>query len=808
MIALVVVSHSRALAHAAVGLATEMVDEADLPSIGVAAGLDETTLGTDATAVAAAITEVDNPDGVLLLLDLGSALLSAEMALELIDPVVAARVTVSSAPLVEGLVAAVVLASTGASLPDVADEAQRGLAGKQQHLGTAAADAPPPKPAEPVDEASVEIEVTNAHGLHARPAASLVSLVRSFDAGVTLTDLDSGRGPVDAASLSLVATLNAREGHHLRVGASGVDARRALDAIVALATRGFDQRAEAPATPPEARAVGSGLDVAIGPAIVVVLDVDTGTYVAAGVDDELRRSSEAVAAVCEQLRDLRAGDQGGGAEAQIFDAHLALLSDPALTDDVDAALRGGESAVEAWSSCLGRLADEFARLDDPYQRERAQDVRAVQRRLLAVLVGADVAPLDQGAGPGVLVVPELDPATAATLDPTHVLGVATVSGGATGHGVIVAKSRGFPVITSVGPAADGVVPGVLVAFDAQAGGFVVDPDDAVQAQVRRTITQRRSERQAAMFTASKPAVMRDGIRVTVAANVGSVDDAAVAAAHGAEGSGLVRTEVLFGHERERPSVTAQTERFLELARVLDGRPITIRTWDVGGDKPLSFLPQPQEANPFLGERGLRLMRRQPDALREQLSAVCLAARETAVRVMFPMVSTLEEVEWALDQLTQAGVDAGGAVPSQLKVGIMVEVPAAALRVGLLARDLDFVSIGTNDLAQYVLAAERGNAAVAPLADALDPTVLGLIGEVCDKVDEDTDVAVCGDLASDPLAAPLLVGLGVRELSVVARAVPVVKGAIRSTTVDEARQRAGVALGCASASQVRALLRGT
>ncbi len=822
MIGLVVVSHSRALAEAAVGLAKEMVDQSALPRIAIAAGLDATTLGTDAVAVSEAIGEVDGPDGVLVLLDLGSAVLSTEMALEFVDADTAARVTVSSAPLVEGLVAAVVLASTGAPIAAVAEEALNGLAAKQDHLGGAAADVNAPmalsdaaeaaaSDGPPADVRSAEISVTNAHGLHARPAARLVSLVRSFDAAVRLTNVRTGRGPVDAASLSRVATLNAREGDTLRVDTSGPDADRAMTAVRDLAGRAFDDETEpasavSPVIGGPSRA-GSGLDIAIGPALVPVVEIDISGYAAEDVDTELRRSRDGVTAAAESLTRLREDSMAliGAAEAAIFDAQLAMLSDPSLEESAEQAIGEGEPATGAWAASLTALAAEFESLDDDYQRARAQDVRSVQRRLLAVLIGRDDLDSAARGDTGILVVPELDAATAATLDPALIVGVATMAGGATGHGVIVAKSRGLPIITDVGDAAADVQDGDLVAFDARSGTFVVRPGASEQARFEAEIARRTDRLAGALTLAGEPAVTTDGCKIHVAANVSSVDDALVAAEQGAEGSGLVRTEILFGADATRPSVERQAEEFLAVAKALRGQPITIRTWDVGGDKPLRFLPQPVEANPFLGERGLRLFRRQPDILREQLAAICLTARETPTKVMFPMVTTVAEVDWALDQLHAAADATTGGVPSTLEVGVMIEVPAAALRAGRLAAKLDFVSIGTNDLTQYTTAAERGNAAVSALADSLEPAVLQLIGSVCDAVPDRVVVAVCGDLASNDAVAPLLIGLGVRELSSVAPAVPSVKAAVRGTSLTAARGLAARALAATGAADVRLLL---
>ena len=799
MIGIVVVSHSRALAEAAVGLASEMVAEGDRPVIAVAAGLDETTFGTDAAAVAEAIGAADSPDGVLVLLDLGSAVLSAELALEFVDPEVAERVKLSSAPLVEGLVAAVVTASTGATLDAVLAEASRGLAGKQDHLGDAVvADAP----AEAAPDAFTEVAVSNEHGLHARPAAKVVGVAQRFDARVTLTNLTTGKGPVNAGSLSMVATLNAQQGHRLRISASGPDANAAVAALGALADRGFDDLPKqttgagaAGAGAVSAGRSGSGLDVAIGPAIVADQEVELSGYQAGDVDVERQRAKDARRTAEDQLTALR--DQTaktvGADEASIFDAQLAMLADVELLDTVFTAITQGEdkSAPDAWKSAMDAVASRFEELDDPYQRERAQDVRSVRDRVLRALVGqGETAPAEDG----LLVVRELDAATAAGVDAERIVGVAVRAAGKTGHGVIVARSRGIPVITGIGDVA--VPAGALVGFDARTHEFVVEPSDGGE-RLRTALRTRSAEREAALAEAEQPAVTVDGRTIAVFANVGSVQDAVDA--RGADGSGLVRTEVLFGERRVAPTVEEQVEVFRAIAAAFSGKPITIRTWDIGGDKPLAFLPQEREANPFLGERGIRVFRRRPELLRDQLKAICEVAAETPVQVMFPMVTTADEVAWAREELHALNPPVG------LKVGIMIEVPAAALRITTLAAGLDFVSIGTNDLTQYTTASDRGNSAVAGLADGLDPAVLQLIDRVVRGVPEGVEVAVCGDLASDPDAAVLLAGLGIHELSAVGPQVPTIKARLRQTKLEDAATLAAAALSLPSAKAVRAQL---
>ncbi|WP_433023480.1 phosphoenolpyruvate--protein phosphotransferase [Kribbella sp. CA-294648] len=635
----------------------------------------------------------------------------------------------------------------------------------------------------------------------------MVGLAQRFDARVTLTNLTTGKGPVEAGSLSMVATLNAQQGHRLRVGASGPEAAEALAALGALADRGFD---DLPASAPPTAVVGksgSGLDVAVGAAILADQEVDLSNYQAGDVDAERQRAHDARAVAEAQLTALRdeTARTVGVAEASIFDAQLALLGDVLVLDAVFRAITQGadKSAPEAWKAALDAVAASFEALDDPYQRERAQDVRSVRDRVLRALVGRDetaaagpeLAAGGSGAGGsgpavgGVLVVRELDAATAAGVDAERIAGIAVRAAGTTGHGVIVARSRGIPVITGIG---DVEVPtGALVGFDARAHEFVVEPADGGE-RLRAVVRERAGEREAALAEAERPAVTVDGRTIAVLANVGSVQDALDA--RGADGSGLVRTEVLFGERRVAPTVEEQVEAFRAIAAALGGKPITIRTWDIGGDKPLAFLAQEREANPFLGERGIRVFRRRPELLRDQLTAICRVAVETPVHVMFPMVTTAEEVAWALEELAAIGR------PAELKVGIMVEVPAAALRISTLAAGLDFVSIGTNDLTQYTTASDRGNSAVAGLADGLDPAVLQLIDCVVREVPPGVEVAVCGDLASDPDAAVLLAGLGVHELSAVGPQVPTVKARLRRT--DLTQVAASKALTMPSAAAVR------
>jgi phosphoenolpyruvate-protein phosphotransferase/dihydroxyacetone kinase phosphotransfer subunit len=855
MVGLVVVSHSRALARAAVALAAEMVRDKPV-RVEVAAGLDETTFGTDAVAITAAITAADDGDGVVVLMDLGSAVLSAELALDLLeDDDQRERVVLCPAPLVEGLVAATVAAATGAGRREVADEAAAGLAGKQSQLGTppaTAAEPPPAAAASPAPGAaagpSATITVTNPHGLHARPAARLVTQVRGLDAHVEIRNRSTGSPWVAASSLSRVATLGALQGQEIEVRASGPQARAAVDQVVALAGRAFDETedAVAPGTPPPGTTGPPALPsttaqptpgtsappgttaqpmppgttaqptppgttgqpaspgIGIGPAWRVhATTPDIPDVPSQGPAAEWPRVEKALAAVRRDLHRIRAATarDAGDSHAAIFDAHLLMVDDADLLADVRSRIEHGSPAPQAWSAATARVAGEFDALADPYLRARATDVRAVADQVLRALLGAPGA-AEQGSG--VLIAPDLTPAEAAGLDPERVAGVLLAFGSPTAHGAILARTRGVPAVVGVGPAVLDVGDGTTVALDGGTGEVVVDPSGSVLASFRERAAQQAARRERAVARASAPVVTRDGVHIAVGANVGSVADARAAADSGADLAGLVRTEFLFLDRDEAPGVDEQEATYRAIAEALGGRRITLRTLDVGGDKPLRYLPAADEENPFLGVRGIRHSLEHPALLADQLLAIVRVARDVPVSVMFPMVSTVDEVVRARRMLDDAIARAGGP-PTGLQVGMMIEVPAAALKTAAFAPLVDFVSVGTNDLTQYALAAERGNAVLAPLADGMDPGVLRLIDAVCRGAGDRISVAVCGELAADESAVPLLTGLGVRELSVAPRTVPVVKEAVRATSLDRATAMAAHALDLADAAAVRALL---
>jgi multiphosphoryl transfer protein len=815
VVGLVIVSHSAALADGVAELAREM--GGGEVAIEAAGGMDDGEVGTDAERVRQAVERARSPDGVLVLMDLGSALMSAEMATEMAEPG-GGPILLSEAPLVEGAVAAAALAGAGASLEEVAREARGALRMKTEQLGVDEPhreDVPPTEDDAPAAE--LRLCVQNPLGLHARPAARFVGALGGVDARVEVSNVTRPRGPADGRSLTGLATLAVAQGDEIAVRARGPQAAEALDALRALAAENFgDAVADDPTDAPTAaagdlepaaggeapdapgpggqlRGVPASPGIAIGPARhlrpsePVVADDAAGTPA-----EERARLDAARAAARDELQQVRATvtARGGAAAADIFSAHTVLLDDVAITEPALRRIEEGTGAARAWKAASEEAAAAFRALEDPYLRERAVDVEDVCRRVLAGLgCTPSAAALE---GPGIVVADELTPGEAAGLDPGAAWAIATARGGATAHAAILARALGIPAVVGLGEALLGIPEATPLVIDGEAGIVDVDPGDEAVAERQARQKAADAQRRALLARAAEPGALRDGRRVEVFANIGSTAEAARAVEQGAEGVGLLRTEFLFLDRATPPEEDEQVAVLSEIARALDGRPVVVRTLDAGADKPLPFLRQDPETNPFLGRRGIRLSLAEPELLRTQLRAILRVAEEHPLKVMFPMVATLEEIRAARGLLAEAR--AGLGIRAELEVGAMVEVPALALQATQFAPEVDFFSIGTNDLAQYTMAAERGNAALAGLLDGARAPLLALIAAVIEAADEHGRwVGVCGELAGEPEAAVLLAGLGVRELSMAASRIPAVKAALRESDGEAAAAAARRAL---------------
>jgi phosphocarrier protein FPr len=519
---------------------------------------------------------------------------------------------------------------------------------------------------------------------------------------------------------------------------------------------------------------------------------------------EEARLGDALAAAAAQLEDLaRATSERAGSEVgAIFEAQALFARDPGVVGPALDAVRAGASAEDAMDRASAEAADRLAAVDDAYMRERAADLRDVGRRVVSLLSGRQPPRLHRDDGSmAILAATDLDPSIVAVLRPELVAGIVLAGGAANGHAAIVARALGMPLVLGLGDQLDASLDGARAALDGASGRLVVEPDE-------RDLAAKASV--SAGGPAVKPSVTSDsdgGVAVAIEANVGSVREAEQAAAAGAAGIGLVRTELLFLGRSTPPGLEEQRTTYRRITAAMGGRPVVFRTLDVGGDKPASYAADAREANPALGVRGIRLGLRRPALLETQLRAI-LEASPVEVRVMLPMVATLGEIEAAREALRLAvrtARDAGADVADDVRLGIMVEVPSAALMADVLAPHVDFFSIGTNDLVQYTLAADRTNPALSELASPLQPAVLRLVARVTAAAAASRrPVAVCGEAAADPLAAALFVGLGVTELSVAPAAIAGLRSTLASLDLMACQAAAREALSAATVEEVRAL----
>ncbi|WP_437970292.1 phosphoenolpyruvate--protein phosphotransferase [Sorangium sp. So ce260] len=825
-VGLVLVSHSRALAEATETLARQMTGESVAIACAAGAGAGGAELGTDATAIAAAIERVCGPAGAVVLMDLGSAILSAEMALELVAPELGARTRLTGGPIVEGAVAAAVRAAAGGTLDQVAADARHALDPKAAQLGEAerpAAAAPAAAPAAAATAAAApaaaataaaapaaaataavapavaaDLAIADPSGLHARPAAQLIARAAMFDAAITLENVTAGRGPVATSSLIALASLGARRGDVLRLRATGRQAAEAVEALAALVQREAPAgAAAAPAASGLAIPVAPG--VALGPLVRLVRSIpevpETTVDDPAAEAERLRRALEVAA------QDLGNALRG----SDILDAHQALLCDPALVDEALSRIeRERCNAAWAFRLAIEAAAAIYRQLDDPYLRAREADVHDVGDAVVRALLGGAAATLPDGP-PAVVVADDLTPSEAARLDAARVLGVIDRRGGPTSHAAILLRGAGIPAVAG----AAALVPdagGALAGLDGATGEVWLDPDPAITAEIERRQTAIRASRRPPGARAGRLR-LACGREIELWANVAGPSDARAAREAGALGVGLLRTEMLFLGRVDEPGEEEQAELLAEIFAVFTGAPIVVRTLDAGGDKVLPYLELDAETNPSLGVRGVRLSLARPALLEAQLRAILVAGRGHDVRVLIPMVSTAAEVgavRAALERAHEALAAAGRPHLWPVATGIMVEVPSAALMAERLARQADFFSIGTNDLTQHTLAAERGHPRLHALADPAHPAVLRLVRAVVEAGHAaGRPVSVCGEAAGDPDVAPLLVGLGITRLSMCASAFDAVEDALAGATSAELAAVAEEALSVDDAAAARA-----
>ncbi|TLZ11168.1 MAG: phosphoenolpyruvate--protein phosphotransferase [Gammaproteobacteria bacterium] len=682
-------------------------------------------------------------------------------------------------------------------------EAGRSIVLQADLAAAAAADGSPATETAAVSE---EIRLPNRQGLHARPAATVAAAAKGFRADVRLL---RGADAANAKSVTAILLLATRPNDAIRVSASGPDAAAAVSALAALLAAGSGESgatAEAASGPARGTDPRKLLGVSASPGLVLgkVAQLRRASIHVeergAGIERERAHLDVALERARQQIEAQRAANIG--AASKILDAHLELLADPELIDLAVAGLADGRSGAYAWREAYSSYATRLESLASSLLRERAGDVRDVGGRVLGLLAGVTTGPIECAPG-SILIAEEFSPSETSSLDAGKVQGLCTTGGGPTSHAAIIARALGIPAVCGVDRAALGLADGTPVVLDGTEGFLLRDPDEAEVTRARAAIGRLAAQRQGERAAASAPAATTDGHRIEVAANIGTVEEALAAVAQGGEGVGLLRSELLFLDRDTAPSEEEQADVYRAVATALGrDRRLVIRTLDVGGDKRLPYLPLPPEENPFLGVRGIRTSLERPDLLRSQLRAILEAAPLGDVHVMFPMIASLDELRAARRILDEEQRGAGVSV----RVGVMIEVPSAALTAGQLAREVDFFSIGTNDLTQYTLAMDRGHPKLAPLADALHPAVLKLISLTVEGAHAHGKwVGVCGGLAAEPVAVPVLLGMGVDELSVPVPAIAAVKALVRRLALRDCQALARELLGLATAGEVRARL---
>lgn len=683
----------------------------------------------------------------------------------------------------------------------------------QRLTGSATADESSPGTAiEPDFDRFVDVVLSGKAGLHARPATALVNLAKPFAAEIRIR---SGNRIGNAKSLVSLLKLGVEGGQTIRVMAEGPEAESALQTLRAAIEAGLEEE-EAPttrrsssrtfqfeSTPIAGIAASPGL--AIAPAYQLKRSKLVFAATAADSQQEATKLQQAIATAQQQLQDLyeEVVAKAGPAQAAIFQAHQEFLADPDLQQAAADYLQNERSAAWAWQQAYETRAMELSSLSDPLLAGRATDLRDVGQRVLAILADRIEEAPQLPTEPVILIAEDLTPSDTARLDPALILGFCTAYGGPTSHSAIIARSLDIPAIVGAGPAVLNLPEGSVCILDGETGNLYAQPSAADLAQAKTAQQDLQALRAAEKLACYQPAILTDGHRIEVVANIGAASEAEQAVNAGAEGIGLLRTEFLFLNRSTPPNEAEQAAAYTAMTRALNGLPLIIRTLDIGGDKAVPYLQLPAEENPFLGVRGIRLCFQRPDLFETQLRAIFQAAQTGPIKIMFPMIATLEEFQQARQFAESIRVQVGA---DPIDYGMMVEVPAAVMLAEEFAQEVAFFSIGTNDLTQYTLAMDRGHPALAKQADGLHPAVLRLIQQTVQAATRQGKwVGVCGGIAGEPLGAAILAGLGVTELSVSIPSVAAVKAKLRSLSQAEAQDLAKQALQCRNAKEVRALV---
>ncbi|MGZ3770007.1 MAG: phosphoenolpyruvate--protein phosphotransferase [Bdellovibrio sp.] len=674
------------------------------------------------------------------------------------------------------------------------------------------------------------LEILNPTGFHARPCAVFVAAAKKFQSQI---ELKCGERVANGKSIVSIMGLEISYGDKILILAEGPDSSEAIKELVFQVNNGLGEKFSSKPVeknivhqntnteiintvmPEKDTNVLAGVSASPGIAVGQVYHIqcqeievpDSDGYISFEESSKMTKAIEKAKIELQALRS-KLASQSDSEKAAIFAAHEELLEDPALFEVALKELEKGKSAAFAWKKAYSVNANHLANLKNELLAARANDLRDVGQRVLGFLTDSSSSALITSTIPAnsILIAESLTPSDTANLDRSKVLGFCTTTGGATSHVAILARSLGIPAIAGIESRALNLPSGTMVVLDGTQGFLKINPESDEIKKIQTLQKQYEQQKQLDLIHAHEPCATSDGHKVEVFANISGLVEAEKAMTLGGEGVGLLRSEFLFQKRMQAPNEEEQFEVYHNIAQALKFKnPLTIRTLDVGGDKPLPYLPLPAEENPFLGVRGIRVSLNHQEMFREQLRAILRAAQGDQIRIMFPMITSLSEFIQAKSILEEERIRLN---LQPVSAGIMIEVPAAAVMADVLAKEVDFFSIGTNDLTQYTLAMDRGHAQLASQADGLHPSVLRLIDITVKAAHRHNKwVGVCGGIASDADAVPILVGLGVDELSVSVPSIPGIKSQIRKLNYGSCQELAKQALEKATATDVRSMLKG-
>jgi multiphosphoryl transfer protein len=674
----------------------------------------------------------------------------------------------------------------------------------------------------------LQLTVINPTGLHARPAALFTATAKKFKSDIRIRNITTNGEWANAKSVLGVLGIGVESHHEIEIDIDGADEKNAADSLRLAIEGGLGEEVGsaqiAPASdspqPAPVKSTSTSKRILKGipgaPGIVIgsarlwhEKNIAIPRRTGCDLETESARLTSAREAARKELESLQAkvAVDAGANESKIFEAHQMFLYDPTLLDVVENFLKQGVNAEAAWMDAVTEAANSLSKLSDTTLAARAADLRDVGERVLKHLIGESASPGLNLIEPSIVIARDLTPSQTVSLDKSLVLAFCTAEGGPTAHTAILARALQIPAVVGLGEAILNISEGETLLVNGSAGQVTRRPDESEILEAQKLKSNLEQASRSALASASAPAITKDGKRMEVVANVGSVDDSRKALEFGAEGIGLLRTEFLYLQRDTAPSEEEQYEAYKAIFDVMAERPVVVRTLDIGGDKRLPYLELPREENPFLGWRAIRICLERPDIFQPQLRALLRAAVGHDIRIMFPMIAALEEIraaKAAVVEAREALQSKGVAISKKVQLGMMVEIPSAAVMADVFAREVDFFSIGTNDLTQYTMAAERTNKHVAHLGDAIHPAVLRLIKQVTDATHRAGHWAgICGELGGDADAIPILLGIGVDELSMTPALIPRAKEIIRTCDVSSTRQLAEEVLALDTADAVRA-----